>query len=95
MKILSPNKQYTGNSAGVEFVQGIGHCTNPHLISWFVEKGYTVVEEDKDKDEDLDFKKMTVKELKEYAEINKIDLKGAIKKADILEKIVTWQKEGD
>jgi hypothetical protein len=93
MKILSPNKQYTGNSAGVEFVQGIGHCTNPHLIPWFVEKGYTVVEEDKD--EDLDFKKMTVKKLKEYAEANGIDLGEATKKADILEKIVTWQKEGD
>lgn len=93
MKILSPNKQYTGNSAGVEFVQGIGHCTNPHLISWFQEKGYTVVEEDKD--EDLDFKKMTVKKLKEYAEANGIDLGEATKKADILEKIVTWQKEGD
>jgi len=93
MKIIAPNEEYNGVSAGIEFVQGIGHCTNPHLISWFVEKGYTVVEEDKD--EDLDFKKMTVKKLKEYAEINKIDLKGAIKKADILEKIVTWQKEGD
>jgi len=93
MKIIAPNEEYNGVSAGIEFVQGIGHCTNPHLISWFKEKGYTVVDEDKDKD--LNFEKMTVKELKEYAEINKIDLKGAIKKADILEKIVTWQKEGD
>jgi len=43
-KILSPNKQYTGISAGVTFVNGVGETANPLLIAWFKEKGYTVEE---------------------------------------------------
>lgn len=43
-KILSPNKQYCGISAGVTFVNGVGETANPLLINWFKEKGYTVEE---------------------------------------------------
>lgn len=43
-KILSPNKQYCGISAGVTFVNGVGETSNPLLLTWFKEKGYTVEE---------------------------------------------------
>lgn len=92
-KIHAPNKNYNGLSASVMFVNGIGECTDPHLISWFKAKGYEVVEENTELDE------MTVKELKEYAETNEIDLGNATKKADILAKILETEeepeKEGD
>lgn len=41
-RIYSPNKQYNGISATVDFTQGVGECADPHLIEWFKEKGYTV-----------------------------------------------------
>lgn len=44
MKIYSPNKQYTGISASVTFVNGVGETDSPHLINWFKEHGYTVGE---------------------------------------------------
>ena len=65
-KIIAPNKNYNGLSASVMFVNGIGECTDPYLISWFKKKGYRVEEE-------LNLDKMTVLELKEYAEANGID----------------------
>lgn len=43
-KIYAPNKQYNGISAGVMFVNGVGETSDPHLIKWFQEKGYKVVE---------------------------------------------------
>lgn len=79
-KIHAPNKNYNGLSASVMFVNGIGECTDPYLISWFKKKGYRVEEE-------LSLDKMTVAELKEYAETNGIDLGGLTKKAEILEKL--------
>lgn len=79
-KIIAPNKNYNGLSASVMFVNGIGECTDPYLISWFKKKGYRVEEE-------LNLDKMTVLELKEYAEANGIDLGGLSKKAEILEKL--------
>lgn len=41
-KIIAPNKQYTGTSAGVDFIKGIGETSNPYLIRWFKERGYLV-----------------------------------------------------
>lgn len=79
-KIHAPNKNYNGLSASVMFVNGIGECSDPYLISWFKKKGYRVEEE-------LNLDKMTVLELKEYAEANGIDLGGLTKKAEILEKL--------
>ena len=46
MKITAPNKAYTGVSASVRFVNGIGETDNPHLIQLFRQHGY-IVEEDK------------------------------------------------
>lgn len=44
-KILSPNKEYTGVSASVSFVNGQGETDNPVLIEWFESHGYEVVED--------------------------------------------------
>lgn len=44
-KIYAPNKQYTGISASVMFVNGVGETSDPHLIKWFRERGYKVVED--------------------------------------------------
>lgn len=45
MKIYSPNKDYTGVSASVPFCSGVGETEDPHLIEWFKDHGYKVVEE--------------------------------------------------
>lgn len=45
-KIFAPNKQYNDISAGVQFVQGIGETTNPHLIEWFKNHGYEVEQDE-------------------------------------------------
>jgi hypothetical protein len=50
-KILCPNKEYSGVSASVTFVNGVGETDNPQLIDWFKSHGYTV-EENAEKDED-------------------------------------------
>lgn len=44
-KIYSPNKQYTGISAGIVFSQGVGETTNEYLIDWFKKRGYDVEED--------------------------------------------------
>lgn len=49
MKIYSPNKDYTGMSASVNFCNGVGETENPHLIEWFKEHGYEVEETAKKK----------------------------------------------
>lgn len=51
-KIIAPNKQYTGTSASVGFVNGVGETTNPNLIEWFNGHGYEVIEDEVLADED-------------------------------------------
>ena len=34
-RIIAPNKQYAGVSAGVPFTGGEGHTDNEYLIKWF------------------------------------------------------------
>lgn len=45
-KVFSPNKDYTGISATVDFTQGVGECADPHLLDWFKSKGYIVEADD-------------------------------------------------
>jgi hypothetical protein len=45
--IKSPNKDYTGISAGVPFVKGEAQTDDKWLIEWFGNKGYEVIEEKK------------------------------------------------
>lgn len=44
-KIYARNKQYSGISASVPFINGVGSTEDQHLIDWFREHGYKVVEE--------------------------------------------------
>lgn len=44
-RIIAPNKQYAGVSAGVPFNGGEGHTDNEYLIKWFHDHGYEVIEE--------------------------------------------------
>lgn len=43
-QIIAPNKDYTGESASVTFVKGVGETSDAYLIEWFKEHGYTVVD---------------------------------------------------
>lgn len=92
VKIYSPNKSYTGVSASVAFSKGVGETENKHLIEWFKQHGYKVVEEaEQNQQTNTENEKpvddMTVDELKAYAEGKNIDLTGLTKKEDILNKI--------
>ena len=44
-KIVANNKEYTGISASVSFVNGVGETSDPYLLDWFREHGYEVVED--------------------------------------------------
>lgn len=46
-KVYAPNKNYSGISASVPFVNGVGECDTPHILDWFRIHGYTVVEDGK------------------------------------------------
>lgn len=41
-KITAPNKNYTGESAGVNFINGEGIAKDGKSVEWFREKGYEV-----------------------------------------------------
>lgn len=45
-QIIAPNKDYTGESASVTFVKGVGETSDAYLIEWFKEHGYTVIDDD-------------------------------------------------
>lgn len=49
--IKSPNQEYTGTSAGVYFVNGVGNTDNENLIEWFRDRGYEVEEDSEDSEE--------------------------------------------
>lgn len=52
-KIFAPNNQYTGISASVRFVNGVGETSDPHLIKWFQERGYKVVEDAQEEEQSV------------------------------------------
>ena len=41
-KIETPNPNYNGISATVQFTNGVGETADLNLITWFFENGYTV-----------------------------------------------------
>lgn len=41
-RIVAPNEQYNGTSAGVAFERGVGVTDDPRLIAWFQSRGYRV-----------------------------------------------------
>ncbi|WP_019636129.1 hypothetical protein [Paenibacillus fonticola] len=95
-RVIAPNNQYTGLSASVMFINGVGETDDPHLLSWFEAKGYTVEHPETDNpSSDVPIDKMTVPQLKEYAAEKKIDLGEATKKEDILKVIQDAQQLND
>lgn len=79
--IRTPVKGFTGEVAGVMFVDGAASTDNPGAIAYFRRHGYTVgaaVDEPRPVDQ------MTVPELKAHATEAGIDLDGAKTKAEIL-----------
>lgn len=45
-QIIAPNKDYTGESASVTFVKGVGETSDAYLIEWFKEHGYTIIDDE-------------------------------------------------
>lgn len=45
-QIIAPNKDYTGESASVTFVKGVGETSDAYLIEWFRTHGYTVTDDE-------------------------------------------------
>lgn len=83
-KIHSPNKQYTGVSASVSFVNGAGECSDPHLLDWFELHGYTVEHEPAGPPPEKTVDDMNVPELKALAAKMGLALDEKAKKADIV-----------
>lgn len=49
-KIIAPNQNYSGISAGVVFYDGEGQCEDARLLDWFEVRGYQVIYADKPHD---------------------------------------------
>ena len=88
-KIYSKNKQYNGISASVNFVNGVGDCNIPHLLAWFQENGYTIVE---DKREPSIYDSIPYKELTELARERGFNGIG-LKKEDLIKALIVWDKD--
>ncbi|AZK44780.1 hypothetical protein [Paenibacillus lentus] len=71
-KVIAPNKQYNGISAGVPFVNGVGETTDPYLITWFEDRGYVVEHDEIEEDSKAssEFDDMTIDEIEENSEIS-------------------------
>ena len=88
-KIYSKNKQYNGISASVNFVNGVGESNLPHLLAWFQENGYTIVE---DKREPSIYDSIPYKELTELARERGFNGIG-LKKEELIKALILWDKE--
>lgn len=42
IKVYATVKAFTGVRAGVAFLNGVGECDNPNMLTWFKARGYTV-----------------------------------------------------
>ena len=68
--IKSPNQEYTGTSAGVAFINGVGNTDNENLIEWFRDRGYEVeIDAEVTTEEDLEEKE--IDDLEKTGEIGK------------------------
>ena len=100
-KIIAPNKQYTGISAGVPFAAGMGETDDERLIEWFKDHGYEVegmVEQEpaageQSAQDQKELKDMSVEELTAYAQEKGIDLGQATTPAGMIKKIQEAEKK--
>ena len=93
MKIIAPNKNYTGISAGVAFANGVGDCSNPDTINWFEQHGYDI-KESLDNDETSISEKEFKALKKENAELKKsADPKELEKNKALKDKLKAVEKE--
>lgn len=84
-KILAPNEEYTGISAGVSFSNGEGYTEDEWLVDWFENKGYKVTKEDVEENKkDGTLEDLTVKELKELAKDKRIEGYSDMKKEELI-----------
>ena len=84
-KILSPNKEYTGLSAGVSFVNGEGITEDMWLVDWFKNMGYEAIKEEaEDTEEKKVLNNLTAKELKELAKDKDIEGYSDMKKEELI-----------
>ena len=44
-RMITCSALYSGESASVFFVEGVGETDDPHLIEWFKSKGYAIEDE--------------------------------------------------
>jgi len=88
-KIYSNNKQFNGISASVNFINGVGESNLPHLLAWFQESGYTIVE---DKREPSIYDSMAYKEMTDMARDRGFNGIG-LKKEDLIKALILWDKE--
>lgn len=98
-KVYTPNEKYTGISATVVFVSGVGETNDADLLAWFARNGYkieqTVADNNADKSPDNEQGNDGKQELKDkpieylivYATEHNIDLGQATTHAGILKKI--------
>lgn len=91
-KIIAKNKQYTGVSATVQFVKGVGETDKDYLIKWFKDNGYEVIDGDIEVDENAKMKKElnknNVEELKQLCIDAGIDVSGLSKKSEFIEALL-------
>lgn len=88
-KIYSNNKQYNGISASVNFVNGVGESNLSHLLAWFYENGYTIVE---DKREPSVYDEMKYKKLTDLAWKRGFNGIG-LKKEELIKALILWDKD--
>lgn len=53
-KVFAPNKQYSGLSASVGFVNGVGETEDKDLLKWFKAHGYEIEELEEEKEEEIE-----------------------------------------
>ncbi|HHV13212.1 MAG TPA: hypothetical protein GXX75_23340 [Clostridiales bacterium] len=95
-KIIAPNKQYTGISASIPFINGQGETDSPVLIDWFRQHGYIVEDEEQEPPKEPGkFDGWNADQLRAYAEEHGINIGQATSVNGIMKKIEDAEKKGD
>lgn len=84
-KVTAPNNKFSGQSYGVQFMNGVGETDDKWLLQLFAEKGYTVDEEQQEQVESIDLSELDAKGLKEVATERGIEYQKNATKEQMLE----------